>query len=39
MVIDQKTGEPYSPTAQIALQQGIICGENIISLVRREQRA
>ncbi|WP_428911168.1 NAD(P)/FAD-dependent oxidoreductase [Niallia sp. Krafla_26] len=37
VVKDPKTGEPYSPTAQIALQQGITCAENIISLVRGEQ--
>ncbi|WP_338471935.1 NAD(P)/FAD-dependent oxidoreductase [Niallia sp. XMNu-256] len=36
LVIDQKTGEPYSPTAQIALQQGITCGKNIASLIRND---
>ncbi len=36
LVINSKTGKPYSPTAQIALQQGIICGKNIPSLIRNE---
>lgn len=36
LVMDEKTGEPYSPTAQIALQQGITCAKNIISLVRNK---
>lgn len=38
LVINEKTSEPYSPTAQIALQQGITCGHNIISLVRNENK-
>ena len=36
IVMDENTGEPYSPTAQIALQQGITSAKNIISLVRDE---
>jgi NADH dehydrogenase len=36
IVINNKTGEPYPPTAQIALQQGITCANNILSLIRNE---
>jgi NADH:ubiquinone reductase (H+-translocating) len=36
VVIDEKKGNPYSPTAQIALQQGITCARNIISLIHNE---
>lgn len=34
--IDKKTGEPFQPTAQIALQQGVACAENVIALIRHE---
>ena len=36
IVMNEKTGEPYQPTAQIALQQGITCANNILSLIRNE---
>ncbi|MCQ6276531.1 NAD(P)/FAD-dependent oxidoreductase [Bacillus sp. V3B] len=36
LVIDEKKGTPYSPTAQIALQQGITCARNIVSLIHNE---
>lgn len=36
IVKNEKTGEPYQPTAQIALQQGITCANNILSLIRNE---
>lgn len=38
IVMDKKTGEPYSPTAQIALQQGITCANNLLSLIRQETK-
>lgn len=33
-IVENENGEAYSPTAQIALQQGITTGENLISLIR-----
>ena len=36
IVKNEKTGESYQPTAQIALQQGITCANNILSLIRNE---
>ena len=36
VVMNEKTGESYQPTAQIALQQGITCANNILSLIRNE---
>ena len=33
---DEQTGESYPPTAQIALQQGITCAENILALLRNK---
>lgn len=38
VVIDEKKGTPYSPTAQIALQQGITCARNILSLIHNETK-
>jgi NADH dehydrogenase len=38
IVFDNKTGEAHSPTAQIALQQGITCAKNLLSLIRQESR-
>ena len=34
--VNEKTGETYPPTAQIALQQGTTCAENILSLLRNK---
>lgn len=34
--IDEKTNRPYPPTAQIALQQGAKCANNIIALMRNK---
>ena len=34
--VNEKTGESYPPTAQIALQQGTTCAENILSLLRNK---
>jgi NADH:ubiquinone reductase (H+-translocating) len=36
--VDEKTGQPYPPTAQIALQQGTTCAENILSLLRNKTK-
>jgi NADH:ubiquinone reductase (H+-translocating) len=36
--VDEKTGQPYRPTAQIALQQGTTCAENILSLLRKKAK-
>jgi NADH dehydrogenase len=36
LVMDKEKGRPYPPTAQMALQQGITCARNILSLVRNE---
>ncbi len=36
--VNEKTGESYPPTAQIALQQGTTCAENILSLLRNKTK-
>ena len=36
--VHEKTGETYPPTAQIALQQGTTCAENILSLLRNKTK-
>lgn len=36
IVINEKTNLPYPPTAQIALQQGIACANNIVALIRNQ---
>lgn len=30
-------GRPYPPTAQIAMQQGVICAQNIVAAIRKQQ--
>jgi NADH dehydrogenase len=34
LIINEETGRPYPPTAQIAIQQGYNCAENLTSIVR-----
>jgi len=36
IIIDEETGESFPPTAQIALQQGITCAKNVLSLIRNK---
>lgn len=34
LFINEETGHPYPPTAQIAMQQGDVCAKNLVALVR-----
>jgi len=34
LIINEETNRPYPPTAQIAMQQGQTCAENLTSLIR-----
>jgi NADH:ubiquinone reductase (H+-translocating) len=36
LVINEENNRPYPPTAQIAMQQGITCAKNIVSLIRNQ---
>lgn len=37
LIINEETNRPYPPTAQIAMQQGIVCAKNITALVREKE--
>ncbi|AOZ91998.1 NAD(P)/FAD-dependent oxidoreductase [Paenibacillus crassostreae] len=30
-------GRPYPPTAQIAMQQGVCCAQNVVAMIRKQQ--
>lgn len=34
LIINEETNRPYPPTAQIAVQQGVVCAENLIASIR-----
>lgn len=34
LIINEEINRPYPPTAQIAMQQGIVCARNLLALVR-----
>ncbi len=37
LIINKDTNRPYPPTAQIAMQQGIVCAHNLLALIRGEK--
>lgn len=36
LIINEETDRPYPPTAQISMQQGEVCAENLVKLVKGE---
>ena len=39
LMINEETNRPFPPTAQIAMQQGDMCGSNIVALIKGEPTA
>ncbi|MDQ0155326.1 NAD(P)/FAD-dependent oxidoreductase [Robertmurraya andreesenii] len=37
LVINEEINRPYPPTAQIAMQQGIVCARNLLALIRGKE--
>ncbi|WP_270584446.1 NAD(P)/FAD-dependent oxidoreductase [Bacillus smithii] len=37
LVINEETNRPYPPTAQIAMQQGVVCAKNIVALLKGQE--